>query len=62
MFDKLIIPLPPNAGPAAIMAIGYYVIGKLQEGKPQCFKQNIASYIKKANSKAFGKGLKVIVE
>jgi hypothetical protein len=60
--DKLIIPLPPNAGPAAIMAIGYYVIGTIQEGKPQWFKQNINDYIKLANSKAFGKGLKVIVE
>ncbi len=60
--DKLVIPLPPKAGPAAIMAIGYYTIGKIQEHKPQWFKQNIADYIKKANRKAFGKGLKVIVE
>lgn len=60
--DKLIIPLPPQAGPATIMAIGYYVIGKIQEGKPQWFKQNIANYIKSANSKPFGKGLKIIVE
>jgi len=60
--DKLIIPLPPKAGLATIMAIGYYVIGRIQENKPQWFKQNIASYIKKANSKPFGKGLKVIVE
>lgn len=60
--DKLVIPLPKNAGPAAIMAIGYYTIGKIQEGKPQWFKQNITGYIKRASSKPFGKGLKVIVE
>lgn len=60
--DKLTIPLPPQAGPAAIMAIGYYTIGKIQENKPQWFKQNINNYIKKASSKPFGKGLKVIVE
>jgi len=60
--NKLIIPLPPQAGPAAIMAIGYYVIGKIQEAKPQWFKQNIANYIKSVNKKPFGKGLKVIVE
>ncbi|MBT4850141.1 hypothetical protein HON36_04805 [Candidatus Parcubacteria bacterium] len=60
--DKIIIPLPPKAGPAAIMAIGYYVIGKIQEGKPQWFKQNIEEYISRANKKSFGKGLKVIVE
>ena len=60
--DKLLIPLPSQAGPAAIMAIGYYVIGRIQEAKPQWFKQNIKDYISTAKQKKFGKGLKVIVE
>jgi len=60
--DKITIPLPPKADLATIMAIGYYVIGKIQENKVQWFKQNINTYIKEASSKPFGKGLKVIVE
>ena len=56
------IPLPKNCGPAAMMAIGYYVIGKIQEGKPQYFKKNIRNYILNVNKSGFGKGLKVIVE
>ncbi len=60
--DKIVVPLPPKAGPGTIMAIGYYTIGKIQENKPQWFKKNIADYIKKASKKKFGKNLKVIVE
>lgn len=60
--DKIIIPLPASAGPATIMSIGYYTIGKIQEYKPQWFKQNISDYIKKINKKSFGKNLKIIVE
>lgn len=60
--DKIEIPLPPQAGPAAIMAIGYYVIGRIQEYKPQWFKQNIEDYIKNTRKKKFGHNLKVIVE
>jgi hypothetical protein len=59
---KLAIPLPPNPGPAAIMAIGYYTIGKIQESKPPWFTQNIAAYIARVSSTPFGKGLQVIVE
>jgi hypothetical protein len=60
--DKVMIPLPQNAGLAAIMAIGYFVIGKIQEGKPQWFKENIGEYIRRASAKPFGKGLKVVVD
>lgn len=60
--DTLNIPLPKNCGFAAQMAIGYYVIGHIQEQKKQYFKENIASYIKRLNKKSFGKGLKIIVE
>lgn len=59
---KIRIPLPKDAGVAAIMAIGYYVIGRIQEAKPPYFKENIEAYIRRAASTPFGKGLKVIVE
>ncbi|MCA9496345.1 MAG: hypothetical protein KC589_05365 [Nanoarchaeota archaeon] len=60
--DVITIPLPEKMGPAAMMAIGYYVIGKIAEGKEQWFKKNIASYIKRINDEGFGRGMKVIVE
>ncbi len=58
---KLHIPLPENAGYAAMMAIGYYVIGKIQTQKPPWFKENIAHYCKEAK-KWFGKEMPVIVK
>lgn len=60
--DTLKIPLPKKCGPACMMAIGYYVIGKIQEQNKQYFKDNIVQYVRKASSKDFGKGIKVIVE
>lgn len=60
--DVITIPLPEKIGPLAMMAIGYYVIGKIAEGKEQWFSKNIASYIKRLNDSGFGKGMKVIVE
>lgn len=60
--DKFLVPLPVKAGPGALMAVGYYTIGKIQENKPQWFQKNIADYIAKAKKKKFGKNLKVIVE
>lgn len=60
--NKITIPLPEKAGLATVMAIGYYVIGQIQEGKPQWFKEHIGEYIALAASKPFGKGLKVIVD
>ncbi len=59
--NHLHIPLPKNADYAAMMAIGYYVIGKIQASHPAWFKQNIQGYMKKA-SKVFGKQMKAIVE
>src|SRR3989344_939491 len=43
--QRLHIPLPENAGHAAIMAIGYYVIAQIQKQHPPYFKANIAEYI-----------------
>jgi hypothetical protein len=58
---QLFIPLPKNADYATMMAVGYYIIGKIQASQPAWFKKNIDSYMKKA-SKVFGKKLNPIVE
>lgn len=60
--DTIEIPLPNDCNLGSMMAIGYYVIGQIQDQKPQYFKQNIAKYVKEASSKSFGKGISVIVE
>jgi len=58
---KITIPLPPKAGYAAMMAIGYYVIGRIQAGKPPWFKQNLEEYCRKS-SKLFGQDILPVVE
>jgi D-arabinose 5-phosphate isomerase GutQ len=58
---RLYIPLPKNANYGAIMAIGYYVIGKIQAQKPPFFKDSIATYCRQAK-KWFDKELPVIVK
>lgn len=60
--DSIKIPLPKKCGPAAMMAIGYYVIGKIQEQHKQYFKDNISVYVRKVASKPFGAGIKIIVD
>jgi len=59
--DKLNIPLPDNPGYAAIMAVGYYVIGKIQAAKPAWFKQALPGYCNQAKN-WFGKEMLLIVE
>lgn len=58
---KLTIPLPKDFGPAALIAIGYYVIGHIQRAHPPYFKENIAAYTKEA-SQFFGQEIAVIAE
>ncbi|MFA5917378.1 MAG: hypothetical protein WC850_04050 [Candidatus Gracilibacteria bacterium] len=55
-------PLPLDADLGSMMAIGYYVIGKIQNSYSHYFKKSIAKYIENVNKTDFGKGLKVIVE
>jgi hypothetical protein len=55
------IPLPPKVNHGAMMAISYYVIGKIQAQKPPYFKNNIVKYCRKA-SELFGEDIKPIVE
>jgi hypothetical protein len=58
---RLHVPLPDDADYCAIMAIGYFVIAKIQEKHPQYFKKNIVSYTKKA-SELFESNISPIVE
>ncbi|HIJ10416.1 TPA: hypothetical protein HA278_00030 [Candidatus Woesearchaeota archaeon] len=57
----LYIPLPKNAGYGAMMAIGYYIIGKIQASHPAWFKKNIVHYTEKV-SKIFKQQINPIVE
>ncbi|MBI1776546.1 MAG: hypothetical protein HYR63_14465 [Proteobacteria bacterium] len=41
---RLAVPLPHEAGFAQMMAVGYYVIGRIQASKPAWFKEHVASY------------------
>jgi hypothetical protein len=59
--NRLTVPLPPNAGPVAMMAIGYYMIGRIQKQFPPYFKDNIKNYAAET-SRMFGQTINVIVE
>jgi hypothetical protein len=58
---RLNIPLPKDADYGAMLAIGYYVIGKIQKQHPPYFKDSIESFCRKA-SKIFGENIKPMVE
>ena len=58
---RMNIPLPEGAGYGAMMAVGYYVIGKIQQSHPDYFKQNIEKYTKEI-SEVFGETILPIVE
>lgn len=55
------IPLPSPVGPAAMLAIGYVVIGRLQELFPPYFKDHIRTYVADAST-AFNQNIPIIVE
>jgi len=57
--NHLVVPLPENGGYGALMAIGYYVIGKIQEAHPPYFKEHIAQYAERA-SKTSGSTIRPI--
>lgn len=46
--------LPENINAAGIMAITYYIVGKIQKAKPQYFKDNIPNYVIDYGPKAYG--------
>ena len=58
---RLHIPLPENAHYAAMMAVGYFVIGHIQKQHPPYFKDHIMNYTKEA-SKIFGNTILPIVD
>ncbi len=43
--ERLSIPLPAAAGPAAMMAVGYYVVGRIQEAFPAWFRDHMPAYL-----------------
>ncbi len=53
--DRLNIPLPEEADYASAMAVCYYFHGKIQESKPQWFKQNVDDYCLRRGPKAYGR-------
>ncbi|MBT3539041.1 hypothetical protein HN481_02850 [Candidatus Parcubacteria bacterium] len=55
------VPLSKDADYGTLMAVAYYMIGKIQSQYPPYFQNNIEDYIKRA-SKVFGYELKAIVE
>lgn len=61
-WTQINFPLPENADLWTMMAIGYYVIWKIQNSHPSYFKQSIKQYIEWMNKTEFWKWLKVIVE
>lgn len=61
--NRLEIKIPKNAGNSFMMALSYYLIGKIQAVKPAYFKKNIASFCQNG-PKAYGsnKAFSIIVE
>ncbi len=59
--NRLNVSLPKNAGPATVMALGYYIIGQIQKQHPDYFKKNIENYTKQT-SKMFKSTIKPIVD
>jgi hypothetical protein len=55
---RLDIDLPEGASFATIMALTYYMVGKIQAVKPQYFKENIERYVKEDGPKAYGPDVK----
>ena len=52
--QRLEINLPKNYGPGLVMALTYYLIGKIQASKKPYYKQNIAKYCLEG-PKAYGR-------
>lgn len=59
--QQLEIPILPQCGPVAMLAIGYYVIGCIQEQHEPYFARGIGAYIDRAST-IFNQSLSVIVE
>ncbi|MCF7820108.1 MAG: hypothetical protein K9M44_01405 [Candidatus Pacebacteria bacterium] len=49
------VDLPKTSNFGLILALSYYIIGKIQEAKPNYFKKNIENYCKNVEPKIFNK-------
>lgn len=49
------LTLPASASYATVLALTYYIIGKIQASQPPYFKDNIAKYVSDYGPKAYGK-------
>jgi len=58
--NRLNVPLPENSDYASMMAVSYYIVGKIQKAHPPYFKENIVPYTKEV-SKIFNQEIKPIV-
>lgn len=58
---RIEIPLPDHRTYASLMAVTYYLIGRIQAAHPPYFKNNIANYVQTA-SEIFDEQISVIVE
>jgi hypothetical protein len=52
------IDLPQDANIAGIMALTYYIVGRVQASKPPYFQKNIARYAKEDGPQAYGANAK----
>lgn len=55
------VPLSKDSSYGEVLALGYFIIGKIQEAHPAYFKENIVAYTKDA-SEIFNQTINPIVE
>lgn len=48
------IEIPQDASFATVMALTYWLVGRIQDSKPQYFKENVAGYVSDYGPKAYG--------
>lgn len=58
--NRIHIPLSAKANFVEILSVGYYLIGKIQDNKPDYFKNNLVNYCKEA-SRMFNQNINPIV-
>ncbi len=59
--SRMFVPLPSRADYGTMLAVGYYLIGKIQATHQAYFKENVGEYVDFI-SKVFGEKIGVIVE
>lgn len=52
---RFTIPFPESVSFGAMLSLTYFIVGKIQESKPQYFKDNIEAYCNDYGPKAYGK-------